>query len=55
MIALLRIGNLFDKMRVKLIKGNLNTIWKTFFTHVCCTHMRAHTPLMRYFRETYEA
>ena len=31
MIALLRIGSLFDKMRFKLIKGNLNTIRKTIF------------------------
>ena len=57
MIALLRIGSLFDKMWFKLIKGNLNTIWKTFFFYKCmlyCTCIRVHTPLMRYFLEAYK-
>ena len=44
MIALLRIGSLFDKMRVKLIKGNLNTIWKTvLFLQMYAVHVYEYT------------
>jgi len=43
MIALLRIGSLFDKMQAKLIKGNLNTIWKTAFFYKCLLYMYTST------------